>query len=263
MDLDYRDPNKCNPNTKWKLHETLGIDIVSQLRTDERKDLHNIIEISSDEDDSAINILKAKIHSLDGKSAYQRTRDTRYNKRERPNSFSSRSNSQRTTYTNHHQNDRQKSLKSQGEYNATNGRTKGWAKRTKFEYMPGTICPACNTSNHNVYKTGCRNMAIFCACQNFYDKHSNEELQPIMEQYTAYLKQQMKSKKTSNRRYKNIVKSMTAIQDEEQLASIKKTFYQQHLLDYPEDDQLTQDDFDKMISNDDNSDEDDESSDQN
>lgn len=84
-----------------------------------------------------------------------------------------------------------------------------------------------------------------------------------MEQYTAYLKQQMQSKKTSNRRYKNIVKSMAAIQDDEQLAKIKKTFYQQHLIDYPEDDQLTQDDFDKMISNDDNSDEDDESSDQN
>ena len=55
--------------------------------------------------------------------------------------------------------------------------------------MRGARCPACNKNNHNVYKTGCPVLAVFAKCKQSHEKHTNEEIAPVIESYNKYQKE--------------------------------------------------------------------------
>ena len=118
-----------------------------------------------------------------------------------------------------------------------------WAENLKWEFMPGAVCPACGQNNHEIYKTGCPAMAVFCNCQKFFNKTDPEQLKPVLEQFTKFKAEQRQ--KQAQRR-KNIKSTIKSLEGSESYAVVKRAFHDEYLLEFPEeqfvDDPLDQDD---------------------
>ncbi len=105
-----------------------------------------------------------------------------------------------------------------------------WAKEIKWRRIPGAVCPACHKTDHNVYETGCANLATFCACQAFVRQHSKEEIKPVLEAYNSFLKELAAKKKNVKQSYRKIIRKLVSkATDDEAIDEIKDDFYQNYI----------------------------------
>ena len=106
-----------------------------------------------------------------------------------------------------------------------------WAKVLKWELTPGATCSACGQNNHEIYKTGCPAMAIFCNCKAFYDKTDPKKLAPVLEQFTTFKAEQRKKQKARKKEMRATIKRLTDCGAEE--AQVNKVFMDQYLEEFP------------------------------
>ena len=120
--------------------------------------------------------------------------------------------------------------------------TTEFAKEIKWEIIPGAKCEACNKSNHNVYKTGCPSLAVFCACKDFYDKTPKDKLKPVLkafEEYQTELRKKLRQRRNNDRCVLRAVahevddKDMTKLQDTLMDAYVKDHADKQYLESNP------------------------------
>jgi hypothetical protein len=109
-----------------------------------------------------------------------------------------------------------------------------WAENLVWEIIPGARCPACHKNNHNVYKTGCPDLARFAACKAFYDKTPADQLKPIVRAYKKYqyeLGKKMKDRRNQDRR---MVRTLKHDYDTEDIEKIKTSLFHEYKTDYQE-----------------------------
>ena len=117
-------------------------------------------------------------------------------------------------------------------YNKKNKNDSSWAKNIKWEILPGESCPACLKNNHNVYKTGCPTLATFAACSEFYKKTPKEKLEPVLQSYKKYQKELATKLRERRNNDKRAIRTLAAEYDDEDIATIKTTFYNRYLEDF-------------------------------
>ena len=102
-----------------------------------------------------------------------------------------------------------------------------WAPELQWERLEGATCPACGKSNHNVYRTGCPSLAVYCACKEFYDKTDKDKLVPVQKSFQKYqkeLRHKIRARKSTDKMY---LRRMSMEYDTEDMAKLKRTFAQQ------------------------------------
>ena len=135
-------------------------------------------------------------------------------------------------------------------YGKTASNDTKWADNLKWEIIPDAKCPACGKINHNVYKTGCPELARFAACKDFYDKTPNDKLQPFLKAYKQYqsnLARKMKDRRNNDRR---ILRTLKAEYDDEDIAKIKVSLFKEYKSDFKEEQYLVDNPFDDLTDED-------------
>jgi hypothetical protein len=110
-----------------------------------------------------------------------------------------------------------------------------WTTPLKWEIIPGARCPACHKRDHNVYKTGCPELARFAVCKEFYDKTPDAQLQPVIREYKKYqasIAKKMKERRNNDRRTLRTLKSEY---DDDDMSKIKESLFQEYKTDFLED----------------------------
>ena len=110
-----------------------------------------------------------------------------------------------------------------------------WREKMKWEFLPEEVCSACGQNNHEIYKTGCPAMAVFCNCQKFFNKSK-----PVMEQFAKFKKSQREKQAARKKDMRRTVKQLDGCGDS---AMIKKEFADQHYDEFQEE-MLNGTDFD-------------------
>lgn len=121
-----------------------------------------------------------------------------------------------------------------------------WADNLNWEILPGARCPACHKSNHNVYKTGCPELARFAVCKEFYDKTPDAQLQPVIREYKKYqatLSKKMKERRNSDRR---TLRTLKSAYDDDDLVKIKSSLFNEYKSDFMEEQYLTENPLDYL-----------------
>ena len=122
--------------------------------------------------------------------------------------------------------------KSYNKYNKPITRTpKDNFENIKWEFMPGAVCSACGQNNHEIYKTGCPAMAIFCNCKKFYDKTDPKKLAPVLEQFATFKAEQRKKQKARKKDLRATIKRLKDCGAED--AKVNKVFLDQYLEEFP------------------------------
>ena len=130
-----------------------------------------------------------------------------------------------------------------------------WAKEIKWELLPGETCPACLKNNHNVYKTGCPTLATFAACSEFYKKTPKEKLEPVLQSYKQYQKELAKKLRDRRNSDKRAIRTLAAEYDDEDVAKIKKTFFNRYLEDFKDEQYCMENPYEDLNPEDPHSDE--------
>ena len=107
-----------------------------------------------------------------------------------------------------------------------------WAKILKWEIMENKTCPACLRNNHNVYKTGCPTLATFAACKEFYKTAPKDKLEVTKDEFQKFQKEQSKKKRQRWNEDKRAIRTLAEIYDDDDIAQVKKTFFNQYLHDF-------------------------------
>ena len=116
-----------------------------------------------------------------------------------------------------------------------NRRTAPPVLKWKWDIIPGARCPACNKNNHNVYKTGCPSLAVYTKCKQFHEKHTDEEIAPVIEAYNKYQKEL--NRKLKERRNNDCRMIRTLHQNnypDNEINDLKEDLFQQYKSDFPE-----------------------------
>lgn len=127
-----------------------------------------------------------------------------------------------------------------------------WADEIKWEILPNEQCPACLKQNHNVYKTGCPSLAVFCACQDFYNKTPSEKLKPVLQSYQQYqreLSHKMKDKRNEHRRS---IKTLS-VYDSEDKDNMKQIFFDKYKSIFPDEQYRTDNPYNTLDEEEDSS----------
>lgn len=114
-----------------------------------------------------------------------------------------------------------------------------WADNLTWELLPGEICPACGTANHNVYKTGCPILAKYATCQAFMKMTPANKLEPVRKAFDTYQKSRNSVKTERKRSDRRVIKNMQATYNNDELGTLKKIMYTSFITDYPEEAPLT------------------------
>lgn len=117
-------------------------------------------------------------------------------------------------------------------WNSHTKRDTSWAKDIKWEIMPNEQCPACQRYNHNVYKTGCPQLATFANCQKFMKTIPKDKVDVILEEFNNYQKTLNKSKRQRRNNDRRTIKALAETYDEEDIAQVKKTLFNKYLEDF-------------------------------
>ena len=130
-----------------------------------------------------------------------------------------------------------------------------WANEIKWKIIPGAICSACGGSNHEVYETGCPQLARFSNCKEFMQRHSPEQIKPVVESYNEYVRDRRRQRQNTKKGYRRTIKSLEADEemDDKGLAHIKQLYEQDYYDQYPE--ESYNDDVDIFNPSDDESEE--------
>ena len=126
-----------------------------------------------------------------------------------------------------------------------NGNAK-WADSIEWKLIPGATCDACQQANHNVYETGCPQLARFAICKEFYDKTEPEKLQPVIKAYKKYRKElniKLKQRRNNDRK---TIRTLTAKYDNDDMANIKQTLYNSYLEDFKDEQYCMTNPYDNM-----------------
>jgi hypothetical protein len=118
-----------------------------------------------------------------------------------------------------------------------------WASALQWKYLPGQTCTACGQNNHEIYETGCPAMSIFCNCKEFFDKHTEEELEPVLKQFALFKSGQMKQQKKKRNEYRKQIRKLSAVGDTPQ---IKKIFLDSYIEEFPEEEYIEENPFDTL-----------------
>ena len=128
---------------------------------------------------------------------------------------------------------------------------KHWSENIKWKYLPGAICSACGQNNHDIYETGCPAMAVFCNCQKFFNKSKPEHLQPVIEQFAKFKKEQREKQQIRRKDMKRTLKQLNGCCDG---AIIRKVFSDQYFEEFPEENtSMTSEEFISNLDDDINS----------
>jgi hypothetical protein len=110
-----------------------------------------------------------------------------------------------------------------------------WAKELKWEILPGVVCLACKTNNHNVYTTGCPTLAEFSACKEFYDATPKSKVEPVKQAYQIYLSTICKKMRNSRFETYRTLCQLTVTYDEDEIDDLHNTLFESYKEEYPED----------------------------
>lgn len=80
-------------------------------------------------------------------------------------------------------------------------------------------------------------MATFCACKEFYDNTPKHKLEPVKKQYKKYLselKAKMAKRRNDDRATLKRIQDRNEYNDDD-MAILKKTYYENYLEDFTED----------------------------
>jgi hypothetical protein len=214
----------ANPSYPLSLPEYLNIDselairIIDMLDSDEKiQDLTNTNPISRN---------GATINRMDNQRNNRRDKQ----QQDKPFSFPKTSYTPNNRYPNNRRRDEQ------------------WSDKLKWEILPGAECPGCKRSNHNVYKTGCPAFAQFAICQDFYNKCPPKELEKVKASFTSYQQERRKQMQESKRRGRATIKKIEqrGNYDPEDMAMLKKTFFDTYKDDFAEEQYCTENPFDNF-----------------
>ena len=116
-----------------------------------------------------------------------------------------------------------------------NRKKKTWAANIEWKILKGEICPACNGSNHNVYNTGCPEMARFCACQKFYETADKDKLEEVLKSYKKYQHERMKMQQQRQKKDKLMLTALAQEDyDSDDMARLKKSYFNAYKNDFEE-----------------------------
>ena len=118
------------------------------------------------------------------------------------------------------------------EHHDSTARNDQWYKNIKWKYLPGAVCPACGRNDHDIYQTGCPQMAIFCNCMEFYRSHDKRELEPVKQAYNDFMAEQRNKKKSHRSNYRRMIQHTS---DQSLKAAIKKLATEGYYEEFPED----------------------------
>ena len=106
-----------------------------------------------------------------------------------------------------------------------------WSSKIKWELIPGANCSACGQNNHEVYKTGCLALAVFCKCKKFYEQTEAKHLLPILNQFAQFKAEQQKKQASRQKELKGTFKLLQGCGKDNE---IKEAIKQQYLNEFPE-----------------------------
>ena len=110
-----------------------------------------------------------------------------------------------------------------------------WADKIEWKIIKGEKCPACHGLNHNVYSTGCPEMARFCACQKFYETADKDKLEEVLKSYKKYQLERAKLQAERQSKDKAMLKILADDgYDEEDIARLKVTYFNAYKQDFDE-----------------------------
>ena len=116
-----------------------------------------------------------------------------------------------------------------------NRKKKTWAANIEWKILKGEIYPACNGSNHNVYSTGCPEMARFCACQKFYETADKDKLEEVLKSYKKYQHERMKMQQERQKKDKLMLTALAQEDyDSDDMARLKKSYFNAYKNDFEE-----------------------------
>jgi hypothetical protein len=128
-----------------------------------------------------------------------------------------------------------------------------WADKLEWKIIPGAICPACKTNNHNVYETGCPTLAKFAACKEFYDKTPKDKLEPVKKSYWKYLSEIRRKMKESRNHTRKTLKFLNGSFESDEINVLKEEFFRQYKEEYQEEQYRADNPFHNLdFENDDN-----------
>lgn len=120
---------------------------------------------------------------------------------------------------------------------SASGNNKDWTSNIKFEIQPmGTTCVACGNTNHEIYKTGCTIMPLFCYCNTFIQQQPQNRMKPVLEKYSQHLKDQKYHRSQEKSKYRKRINALEESSEfnDKQNATIKKIFEDEYLENNPE-----------------------------
>ena len=122
-----------------------------------------------------------------------------------------------------------------------------WSKNIKWKFLPGAVWSACGKTPHEIYKTGCPAMAIFCNCQQFFNKTKPEHLKLVIEKFAKFKTDQRLKQSQWRKEMSRTIKQLHDCGDK---VKIKKVFADQYFNEFPEE-RLFHDDFEFSDDNND------------
>lgn len=134
----------------------------------------------------------------------------------------------KTTFKNNYRNNKKQSFTK----NNNNQAKDKWAEKIEWKIIPGATCEACNKANHNVYETGCPQLATFAICKDFHDKTDPEKLRPVIQAYKKYRKDLNSKLKQRRNNDRKTIRTLAAAYDEDDISNIKQTLYNSYLEDF-------------------------------
>ena len=116
-----------------------------------------------------------------------------------------------------------------------------WVDKIEWKIVKGERCPACNGLNHNIYSTGCPEMARFCACKKFYDTADKDKLEEVLQAYKKYQRERATLQTARQSKDKAMLKILAADgYDQEDMARLKVTYFNAYKQDFEEEQFRTQ-----------------------
>ena len=138
--------------------------------------------------------------------------------------------------------------KYQSPYNKRNNDSKDsqkWADDLKWEIIPGAKCPACY-KQHNVYTTGCPDLARFAACKEFYDSTPAAKLKPVLQAYQRYQATQTKRMRDRRNSDRRTIRTLKSEYDEDDISKIKHSLFHEYKEDFKEAQYTTENPLDQL-----------------
>jgi len=131
-------------------------------------------------------------------------------------------------------NDTSKVNKVSNPYRQSKKKKQSWADKIEWKVLKGETCPACFGTNHNIYSTGCPEMARFCLCQKFYETADKEKLAEVTERFKEYQLKRAKLREERVHQNKRVLRLLNDQYDSKDMAQLKRTYFDAYKQEFDE-----------------------------